>query len=108
MTRLTFRARFSQNPRAGIRRTAWEEDVNVTISGWRSTVASLDWFTWKNFPMKPLAAGRYDPNGSIRSYTDREGGQYAYQYASWDKLVQFTDPLGRSVNYQEQPHRGTY
>lgn len=46
---------------------------------------------------------KYDPNGSVLTYTDREGRRSSYEYASWDQLARYTDPLGRTVQYQHNP-----
>lgn len=44
---------------------------------------------------------KYDPNGNILSYTDREGHRSSYGYVSWDQLARYVDPLGRVIQYQQ-------
>jgi RHS repeat-associated protein len=48
-------------------------------------------------PPGQIERGKYDPNGNLAEYHDRDGAVYRYAYRSWNALHQETDPLGHTT-----------
>jgi len=42
----------------------------------------------------------YDPNGNIKTYCDRDGSIYTYEYVSWNLLAREINPLGHLESYE--------
>ena len=42
---------------------------------------------------------RYDPNGNLAEYQDRDGAVYRYVYTSWNAVHQDINPLGHATVY---------
>ncbi|MEZ4451108.1 MAG: RHS repeat-associated core domain-containing protein [Nannocystaceae bacterium] len=42
----------------------------------------------------------YTPNGWVRRYVDHDGGEYHFQYTSWNHRCAATDPVGRTIRYE--------
>lgn len=48
-------------------------------------------------PENTIRRWNYDANGNVQRFIDRDGGQYQYEYTSWNLLSLSVDPLGRKI-----------
>src|SRR5262249_21635238 len=48
---------------------------------------------------------KYDPNGNLAEYQDRDGSVYRYTYKAWNVVEKVIDPLGNATTYEVSPNQ---